>query len=260
MKSLFLLTALCALVAGCSTTSSNTNGSASSGFRPIFNGKDLSGWMGNPDLWSVQEGAITGKTLARKDDPKKSVLTHNTFLVNTNITVSDFELRFSYKIVPNNGEGFGNSGVQYRSKVITNGVFGPIVGGYQADFEAGKTYSGILYEERGRGILAKRGEKTVIKAVDKGSNAKAPDFKVEVTGATGKSEDIQANIKAENWNEYVIVAKGNHVQHFINGMQTIDVTDEDAAHAPKAGILGLQIHVGGPMTVQFKDLRIKELK
>ena len=213
---------------------------AEEGFKSLFNGKDLAGWEGNPDLWSVKDGAITGVT---KADPK---LTHNTFLVNTGGPVSDFELRLSYRIVN------GNSGIQYRSKVLEKGAFGPIVGGYQADFEAGTTYSGILYEERGRGILAQRGQKTVIK----------PDgskHKVEVAGSVGKSEEIQAKIKSEDWNDYIVIAKGNHFQHFINGVPTVDVVDEDAAHAAKEGILALQIHVGPPMTVQFKNIRIKSL-
>jgi hypothetical protein len=211
------------------------------GYKSLFNGKDLTGWEGNPDLWSVRDGTITGVT---KADPK---LTHNTFLVYTNGMVDDFELRFSYRIVN------GNSGVQYRSKVLRKGQFGPIVGGYQADFEAGKTYSGILYEEQMRGILAQRGQKTVIK----------PDgekHKVEVVGALDKSEDIQAKIKSEDWNEYIVRAKGNHLQHFINGVQTIDVLDEQPEKAAKEGILALQIHVGPPMTVQFKNIRILSLK
>ena len=130
---------------------------ASAGEKEIFNGKDLSGWEGNKDLWSVQDGTITGKTPADPAAPTKSILKHNTFLVWKGGTVGDFELTFQYRIEK------GNSGVQYRSKELPAGEFGPIISGYQADFEAGKTYSGILYEERGRGILAKRGEKTVIK-------------------------------------------------------------------------------------------------
>ena len=213
------------------------------GFQSLFNGRDLTGWEGNPDLWSVQDGAITGVT---KADPK---LTHNTFLVWKGGTVSDFELRLSYKIVN------GNSGIQYRSKVVEQGKFGPIVGGYQADFEAGKTYSGILYEERGRGILAQRGQKTVIKP-DPNNPSK---HKVEVVGSVGDSKEIQEKIKAEDWNDYVIIAQGNHLQHFINGVPTVDVVDEHEAKAAKSGVLALQIHVGPPMTVQFKNIRIKPL-
>jgi hypothetical protein len=211
------------------------------GFKSLFNGQDLTGWQGNPELWSVEDGCITGRT---KAEPK---LTHNTFLVWTNGDVADFELRLSYKIVN------GNSGIQYRSKVKSQGAFGPIVGGYQADFEAGKTYSGILYEELGRGILAQRGQKTVIK-----DDAGKP--KIEVAGSLGDTKEIQAKIKHEDWNDYVVIAKGNHLQHFINGQQTVDVVDEQDAKAAKSGVLALQIHVGPPMNVQFRNVRIKTLK
>lgn len=244
---------IAALIVGASATAPAQDGppikGQIGGFISLFNGNTLEGWEGNTNLWSVEEGCITGRTQA---DPK---LTHNTFLVYTNGPVADFELRFSYKIVN------GNSGVQYRSKVLEPGKFGPVVGGYQADFEAGKTYSGILYEEKGRGILAQRGQKTVIKEVEveKDGNKKK-EMKIAVTGELGKSADIQAEIKHEDWNDYIIIAKGNHLQHFINGIQTIDVTDEQESKAAKSGVLALQIHTGPPMTVQFKHLRMKTLK
>ncbi len=217
--------------------------------KEVFNGKDLTGWEGNKDLWSVKDGAITGITPPDPADPKKGIIKHNTFLVWKGGTVADFELTFQFRIEK------GNSGVQYRSKELPPGEFGPIISGYQADFEAGEKYSGILYEERGRGILALRGEKTVIKA---GPDGKKPV--VEKAGTVGDSAAIQAAIKKEDWNEYRIVAKGNHVQHFINGMQTVDVTDEDAANAPKEGLLALQIHQGPPMVVQFKNFKLVESK
>jgi hypothetical protein len=204
----------------------------------LFNGKDLTGWKGL-DFWSVEDGCITGRTT--KEKPTKG----NTFLVYQD-EVADFELTFKYKIIG------GNSGVQYRSKLTDEKAF--VVAGYQADFEAGKTYSGILYEEKGRGILAQRGQKTVIK---EGAAPNKP--KIEVTGEVGKSAEIQAKIKADDWNEYRIVAKGGHLQHFINGVQTIDVTDETALGAKK-GILALQLHAGPAMVVQFKDLVLKETK
>jgi hypothetical protein len=205
----------------------------------LFNGKDLTGWKGL-DFWSVEDGCITGRTT--KEKPTKG----NTFLVWQGGEVGDFEFTFKYKIVG------GNSGVQYRSKLVDEKNF--VVSGYQADFEAGKTYSGILYEEKGRGILAQRGQKTAIKDGDKPGKAK-----VEVTGEVGKSAEIQAKIKAEDWNEYRIVAQGGHLQHFINGVQTVDVTDQTAVGAKK-GILALQLHAGPAMVVQFKDLVLKETK
>lgn len=216
--------------------------------RSLFNGKDLAGWEGNKDLWSVKDGAITGDVPASKEDPKKSVLTHNTFLVYKASKFSDFELTLKYRLVG------GNSGIQYRSQELEAKDFGPVIGGYQADFEAGTKYSGILYEERGRGILALRGQKVTIKA---GENNKP---KIEETGKVGESDEIQAAIKQEDWNEYRVVAKGNHLQHFINGKLTVDVTDEDAANAAKEGYFALQVHQGPPMTVQFKDIVVKEVK
>ena len=205
----------------------------------LFNGKDLTGWKGL-DFWSVEDGCITGRTT--KEKPTKG----NTFLVWQGGNVADFEFTFKYKIVG------GNSGVQYRSKLVDEK--GYVVAGYQADFEAGKTYSGILYEEKGRGILAQRGQKTVIK---EGAAPNKP--KVEVAGEVGKSAEIQAKIKSEDWNDYRIVAKGGHLQHFINGVPTVDVTDETAVGAKK-GILALQLHAGPAMVVQFKDLVLKEIK
>ena len=225
-----LLTPFLALAALCASVSAED--------KNLFNGKDLTGWKGL-DFWSVEDGVITGRTT--KEKPTKG----NTFLVWEG-EVADFELTFQYKIVG------GNSGVQYRSKLVDAKAF--VVSGYQADFEAGKTYSGILYEEKGRGILAQRGQKTVIKDGEKPGKAK-----VEVTGEVGKSAEIQAKIKAEDWNEYRIVAQGGHLQHFINGVQTVDVTDETAVGA-KQGLLALQLHAGPPMVVQFKDLVLKEIK
>jgi hypothetical protein len=225
---------------------------AENGFKKIFNGQNLNDWKGNTDLWSVEDGAITGIT---KAEPK---LTHNTFLVWQGGKVGDFELRLQYKIGKT-----GNSGIQYRSRVLSQGDFGPIVSGYQADFESGTKYSGILYEEKARGILALRGEKVVIqgsKVIEQNRKGKTvkrtvPDKKV--VGSLGTTEEIQAKIKAEDWNDYRIVAKGNHLSHFINGAQTIDVKDDEAG--AKEGIIALQIHVGPPMKVQFRDIRIKKL-
>ncbi|HAM73734.1 MAG TPA: DUF1080 domain-containing protein [Verrucomicrobiales bacterium] len=230
------------------TASTLQAATAPEGFQNLFNGTDLSGWEGNPKLWSVQEGTITGQTTAA--DPIKG----NTFLIWKGGTVDDFELRFTYKIVPNNDQGFGNSGCQYRSKIADAGNF--VVGGYQADFEAAKTYSGILYEERGRGILANRGQVTLVKP-DPQSPGKT---KIEVIGSVGKSEEIQAAIKDRDWNQYVVIAHGNRLLHIINGRVTVDVTDEQFTHAAKSGILAFQLHAGPAMTVQFKDVFLRPLK
>jgi hypothetical protein len=212
-------------------------------FKPIFNGKDLSGWTGDPTLWSVEDGAITGRTTAEKP------IKNNTFLIWTNGSPGNFELRLKFKILPQSPQGGANSGIQYRSKVFDAGNW--IVGGYQADMEAGKNYTGILYEEKmSRGIMALRGEKVLW---DK-------EGKKKVTGSLGKAEDIEAALNKQGWNDYVIIANGNVLQHFLNGKQSVEVVDESDGKAAASGVIAFQVHVGPPMLVQFKDVRLKELK
>jgi len=226
MKSIFFLTLLTTLAHG--------------GTQTLFNGKDLNGWEGNPDLWSVKDGAITGTTTAEK--PAAS----NTFLIWKGGEVSDFKLTLKYKMIPGDDKKFVNSGIQYRSKIVDAANW--VVAGYQGDFEYGSTYSGILYEEKGRGILAQRGQKV---KMTQGGDPSKPNL--EVTGETGKSDEIQAAINKDDWNEYSIVAKGKTVRHYINGKLTIEVED-DTAEAAKKGVLALQLHAGPPMQVQFKDI------
>ena len=141
----------------------------------------------------------------------------------------------------------GNSGIQYRSFEVPNEKW--VVGGYQADFEAGDTYSGILYGERYRGILALRGQKTVI----------GDDHKPKQVGTVGDTKEIQTKIKKEDWNEYHVTARGFDFVHRINGVVTCEVTDEDMKDRRASGILALQLHAGPPMKVQFRNIRIKRL-
>lgn len=205
------------------------------GFKPIFDGKTLDGWDGNPKFWSVRDGAITGQTT---DDNKTD---GNTFIIWRKGEVGDFELKLEYKIVN------GNSGIQYRSKEMGDKKW--VIGGYQGDFEAGDTYSGINYDERGRGILAQRGQKTVINE----------DGKPEVAEKIGDTKELQSHIKKEDWNEYHITAKGFTFTHAINGHVTSIVVDEDTSDREAKGLLALQLHAGPAMTVQFRNIRLKRL-
>jgi hypothetical protein len=205
------------------------------GYVSIFDGKTLKGWDGNPELWRVEDGSITGQTT--KEKPTKG----NTFLIYEGSGTHDFELKLDYKIVG------GNSGIQYRSFEVENNKW--VIGGYQADIDSGDTYSGILYGERFRGILCGRGQITTV-----GANGKPT-----ITGKLGESKDIQAKIKKEDWNSYHIIAQGNTFTHMINGVKTAQCTDEDDA-ARASGILALQLHAGPPMKVQFKNIRIKQAK
>jgi len=218
---------------------------AADDFVSLFDGKTLNGWEGRSEFWSVKDGAIVGQST------KETPVQENTFLICKAGEFGDFELRVQFKLVANNEKGWANSGIQYRSKVVKPEYC--VVAGYQADIEAGKNFTGILYEEKGRGILARRGEKVVIKDSD---NPKKP--KIENVGSVGDPDAIQAAVRPGDWNDYVIIAKGNRLQQFINGKQTVDVTD-DSAVAAKSGIIALQLHKGEPMTVYFRHIKIKKL-
>ncbi|MCL4190232.1 MAG: DUF1080 domain-containing protein [Thermoguttaceae bacterium] len=180
------------------------------GFSPLFDGKTLDGWHGDMSLWKVQDGMIVGSS-------EGATLTHNTFL-STKKSYKNFVLKIEFKLRNH------NSGVQVRSQQRDDFV----VAGYQADI-ADKRYMGILYEERGRGILAD---------VDPGEVAK--------------------HLKPDGWNEYVITCDGPRLKFELNGFTTVDYTETSDVGA-KEGIIALQLHQGPPMQVSFRNIRIKEL-
>lgn len=208
------------------------------GFRTIFDGKSLQGWDGDQRLWRVEDGAITGQTTAENTTEK------NTFLIWRGGRPADFVLRLEFNLAN------GNSGVQYRSREDAEKWGRWVLGGYQADI-ADKTtpYTGIFYEERGRGILAQRGEQITIGA----------DHKPQVAGKSGEPDELTAAIKSGQWNNYEIIAKGNRLRHIINGRLMVDVTDDDPQMRSMEGLIGFQLHAGPPMKVQFRNVRIKEL-
>ena len=204
------------------------------GFVPIFDGKTLKGWDGDPKFWRVEDGAITGQTTP--DNPTQG----NTFIIWRDGKLEDFELRLKFRIVG------GNSGIQYRSREVEKWV----MSGYQADIDSTDKYIGILYEERARGILALRGKRVVIDE----------DGTLNEVGSTAEDATILDSIKKEGWNEYSIKVEGNHLVQSINGNVTVDVTDNQTAKRASSGLLALQLHAGPPMLVQFKDIQLKQLK
>lgn len=211
---------------------------AEEGFVSLFNGQDLSGWRGDREFWSVENGAITAKTTA---DSRLTKEKYNTFLVWNGGQPADFELTFKYKIVG------GNSGVCYRSRVIDEAKY--VVSGYQADIDSSPKYTGMNYEEKARTFLAQRGEKVTI-----GADGQKQVVKL------GDPVELQAKVKNEDWNDYRIVAKGNHLEHYVNGVLMSEVIDNQKDKAATSGVIALQAHAGFTMTIQFKDLQLKELK
>jgi len=214
------------------------------GWITLFNGKDLSGWEGMEGYWSVVDGAIQGAEtketskqtnlilLCSKDNPEK---------------FANFELRYSWKMITPTG----NSGMQFRGKIDNPKMLH--VGGYQADIDAGNGYTGIIYDEGGvaggRGIMSKRGEKTVWDAENKRS----------ATPLDKSDADIKKMIKpVGEWNECVVIANGPQIVYSINGQVTTEMTD-NSPKACKDGVIGIQMHGGFTMTLQFKDVKIKLL-
>ena len=206
-------------------------------FKPIFDGRTLDGWK-SPDMsyWSVQDGAITAR--ATKNHP----VTTNQFLVWQFGRLDDFELTLKYRIT---GTNAANSGIQIRSRVEEDGH----AVGYQADIDLAGRYAGALYDEHGRGMLAERGQKTVISANGDKTHT-----------SLGDAEALMNNIKKGDWNDYHIIARGGYIILKINGKTTAEVLDNDQKNRDLSGVLALQLHSGPPMTVQFKDIRLKRLK
>lgn len=201
----------------------------------LYGGGDLSGWEGRADLWSAENGEIVGRT------SDENPIDGNTFLIWKGGQPDNFELTAQFKI-----EG-GNSGIQYRSKVIDEEKF--VVGGYQADIDYANKFAGILYEEKGRGILAQRGQKVTIGADGKKT---AVQF--------GDTDKLAEGIHPGQWNDFRVVANGNHLQHFINETMTAEVIDEQSEKAATSGVIALQIHRGPAMVVRFKNIKLRELK
>ena len=213
------------------------------GFKTIFDGKTLKSWNGNPKFWSVKDGAITGKTT--KANPTKG----NTFIIWEAGKLKNFVLELDFKIVG------GNSGIQYRSFKKSGNQDGWRIGGYQADFAAGAggdRYSGICYGEAFRGILSLRGDKTTL--TKEGGKLKKKIEKIGDAAALGKL------VKKEDWNTFRIEAKGFELTHYINGEKMTVLVDNDEKPRRAEGLLALQLHAGPPMTVQFRNIRVRHLK
>ena len=208
----------------------------------IFNGKDLTGWDGDPRLWSIKDGAIHGETTA------ENRANGNTFLIWKDGTTKNFELRLSFRCTTAN-----NSGIQYRSKHITPGRNSWVVRGYQHEIRNQNklpSVAGFIYEEGGRrGRMCLVGERAVW----------GEDGKKQITGSLIDAEAYEKLFKLDDWNDVAIIAQGNRLQHYLNGRLILDCTDAHPELAESEGVLALQLHAGSPMWAEFKDVRIKRL-
>jgi hypothetical protein len=214
------------------------------GMRIIFNGKDLTGWDGDPRLWSVKDGALRGETTA--DKPAEG----NTFIIWKDGVTKDFDLRLAFRCSAAN-----NSGIQYRSKHITEGKVRNqwVVRGYQHEIRNEvklPSVAGFIYDEGGkRGRLCLVGEKATW----------GEDGRKKVSGILIDAQEFQRLFKLDDWNEVAIIARGTRIQHYLNNRLILDFTDLGPRLALREGILALQLHAGKSMWVEFKNIRIRDI-
>lgn len=206
------------------------------GFEKIFDGT-LTNWDGDPSFWRVEDDMIVGESTP--ENPVK----RNTFMIWRGGEPADFELKIEYRM------NSTNSGVQYRSEVNTErGQWS--LRGYQADIDFTNVYSGMLYEEgTGRGILCMRGQICQIES------GKQP----QVIGNLESGEHLKGYLNINGWNQYHIIARGNHMTHMLNGHVTVVVIDDDVENRKMSGLIGLQMHAGDPMKVEFRNIYLKNL-
>lgn len=239
------------LIGSCKTTGQSQ--SSKDGFVQIFDGKTLTGWEGDPTYWRVENGNLVGEITPA------TVLKTNSFIIWRGGRPADFELILEFKITKS-----GNSGINYRSvqlKDVPNALKG-----YQADIDGANRYTGQNYEERSRTTLAYRGEIVTVNTPESSTASLQEHIKNNawakrtVTGSLGNSDSLKAKIKPEDWNTCHLIIKANHLQHFINGILMSEVTDNDTVNGQAEGLLGVQVHVGPPMKVEYRNIRLKRLK
>ncbi len=237
-----------------SCQSTNTPKKDKEGFTAIFDGKTLQGWDGDPTYWRVEEGTLVGEITPT------TLLKTNSFIIWKGGTPADFELKGSFRITTD-----GNTGINYRSEQLTDVPFA--LKGYQADIDGKIRYTGQNYEERGRTTLAYRGEKVTVNTQQNASDPESFRANVknnawqarQVTGSLGSSDSLQTFVKSNDWNDFHLIIKGNRLLHYVNGKLMSDVTDNDTVNRKMQGLLGVQVHVGPPMKVQYRNLRLKQL-
>ena len=223
-------------------------------FVQIFDGETLDGWSGDASYWRVENGNLVGEVTPT------TLLETNTFITWEGGEPDDFELKLEFRIAE-----AGNSGINYRSDVVDSIPFA--LRGYQADIDGKIRYTGQNYEERKRTTLAYRGENVVISSQDnpeETGSLRANDEKNcwqsrEVVSSQGESDSLKTKIKFEDWNEVHLIAKGNHLKHYVNGILMSEVLDNDTQNRKMLGKLGMQVHVGPPMKVEYRNIRLKEM-
>ena len=204
-------------------------------FESIFDGT-LKDWEGDPEYWKAENGTLVGEVRA------DNLLKQNSFIIWRGGELADFELELEYRV-----SAEGNSGINYRSIEVPGVKWA--MQGYQDDIDGKDAWSGQNYEERGRTFLAYRGQSAVLPAGEKPVVAKE----------LGDRAELQKKVLKNDWNQVHIVARGNLLQHFTNGILMSEVRDEDPEKRRMSGLLGVQVHVGPPMKIEYRNIRVKRL-
>lgn len=265
MKKIFRITSLVAITAltfSCGQGQQKDDGASENeevaavedtgdGFEKIFDGESLNGWDGDPTYWSVKDGSIVGEIT------EETKLERNHFIIWQGGQPADFEFKAEFKITE-----AGNSGVNYRSEPVEG--LAHALKGYQADIDGKNNYTGQNYEERKRTTLAYIGQETKVNPQEKEGDLRANVERnawlgLEVVNELGDREEMKKVVKSNDWNEIRIVAEGNRLKHYINGTLMSDVTDMDPANRSLKGYLGMQVHVGPPMQVAYRNIYLKSL-
>jgi hypothetical protein len=210
------------------------------GFVSMFDGKSLAGWEGNPKYWRVEDGVMVGEITP------ETILKSNTFIIWRGGSPRDFELKVEYRIT-----AAGNSGINYRSVVIPDKVTPEnkfAMRGYQFDIDGQDRYTGNNYEEKGRLFLAQRGEMTHV----------VGGRKPVLLASVGESREL-AGVITKGWNSVHLNVRGNVLVHTLNGRLMCAVVDDDVPNRPADGLIGVQVHVGPPMKVEYRNWRLKNL-
>jgi hypothetical protein len=221
-----------------------------SGFQSIFDGT-MKNWDGDPAIWKAEGNVLTGTTTA--ENPLKE----NTFVIWRGGEPGDFELKVEYRMSAT------NSGIQFRSVHLPQGTPAPtpnnpdgkiagkwVLKGYQADIDFANQFTGMIYEERGRGFLMVRGQ-----AVEIGPDGASRQIgKLEMN-----ADELKSLIKPGEWNTVHLIARGNTIMNIVNGHVTAFIVDDDPKGRAMKGLLGFQIHVGDPMKIEFRNIYLKSL-
>jgi len=222
------------------------------GWTPLFDGRSLAGWDGNPQVWSVENGTITAVSTAERR-------VGSTHLIWSGGEPGDFELKLEVKL-----DGDIHSGIAYRSAVdavrpipqssMTLSI--PIdpkwtLYGPGLDFDADRKMAGNV-EERGtpRREIAWRG----------GLVRAERNARPRLIGTVGDADALMARIRSNDWNQVHIIARGHHLIHIVNGELMTMLIDDDASYFRPSGRIGLQIEMYGAGRVNFREIWLKEYR